>query len=49
MHVCGYPTFPAKKYLPQTFFCENLQKNLEDLYLSAKKSESSVIIVIKMV
>ena len=27
MYVCGYPTVPAKKYRPRTFFRENLQKS----------------------
>ena len=39
MYVCGYPTIPAKKYPPWTFFLENLQKIMEDLHLFTKKSE----------
>ena len=34
MHVCGYPTVPAKKYRPYTFLRENLQKRIEDLSAS---------------
>ena len=38
MYVCGYPTYPAKKYQSKTFFRQNLQKIIEDLYLLTERS-----------
>ena len=29
---CVYPTVPTEKYRPSTFFRENLQKVIEDLF-----------------
>ena len=37
MYVCGYLTVLAKKHRPQTFFCDNPQKNIEDLHLFTEK------------
>ena len=45
-YVCGYPTVPAKKYQPETFFRENLQKIIEDLYLFTEKSETCIFCAI---
>ena len=31
--VCDYPPVPAKNTNPKNFFCKNLQRIIEDLYL----------------
>ena len=36
MYVCGYPTVPANKYQPLTFFSQEPAKNIKDFYLFTK-------------
>ena len=46
MYVCSYPTVPVKKCQSLTSFHENLQKVIEDLYSSTKRSEICIFCVI---
>ena len=32
MYVCGYPTVPVIVCRPETYFWENLQKIIEDIF-----------------